>query len=161
MRDEILKTLPAPERETVLKLANEFELRDDDPAWLFAALAGNWKSWMERETTDAAQAHESAVQHIRAQHKTTIEQLQSATAAASSAAKLELAKAAKTAAEDVADAAAKSADTAIRELAKSGAQQIKWAWLVPPIVTTCALALIVGLGAWGAYKFTASVSSAS
>ncbi|WP_293649952.1 hypothetical protein [Thiolapillus sp.] len=27
-------------------------------------------------------------------------------------------------------------------------------------MTTCALALIVGLGAWGAYKFTASVSSA-
>ena len=152
MRDEILKTLPAPEREVVLKLANEFELRDDDPAWLLAALAGNWKNWMQHETSDAALARESAIQHLRAQHKISIEQLQSATVAASRAADAQLQKTAAELTETLANKINYQVKHAIDQAAAGESLSDKlFRFIAPIVVGTGVFIVVVGFGLASGY----------
>ena len=148
LREDILASLPAEEKEIVLKLANEFRLGGDDPAWLLAALAGNWKNWMERETADAAQAREAAIRHIRAQHKTSVEQLQAAAVAASRAAEAEIKKSAaeftKTLAENIREA--------IRQAAAGESVSDKAFRFIAPIVSAVgAVVVVVGFGLMSGY----------
>jgi hypothetical protein len=154
-RDLALAPLDNERRRELLAWAADNAIAANDPVWTYFIAAGLLQHWHQQQIDST----ETAIAHLRAQHKVSIEQLQAATIAAVAAADAELTQHKKNISAAVMDATEKvttkssaAAENAIRELAVAGARKIGWAWLIPPGVV---MAILVGVG-WGGWQLYSS-----
>ena len=142
-RDLALSQLSENQREQLMEWAADNAIAANDPIWSYFVAAGFLQQWQQQQTL----AMESATLHVRAQHKTSVEQLQAATVAASRAAEAEIKKSAAKLSRTLAANIDRQVKRAIEQAAAGESVSDKAFRFVAPVVAAVgAVVIVVGLG---------------
>ncbi len=140
-RDLALSQLSENQRKQLMEWAADNAIAANDPLWSYFLATGFLQQWQQQQMLAA----ESAVQHIRAQHKTSVEQLQAATVAAARAAKVEIKKSAAELSKTLAENISHQIRGAIRQAAAGESRSDKIFRFVAPVVATVGAVLVLAV----------------
>ena len=147
-RDLALSQLSENQREQLMEWAADNAIAANDPIWSYFVAAGFLQQWQQQQTL----AMESATLHVRAQHKTSVEQLQAATVSAARAAEVEIKKSAAELSRTLAANIDRQVRRAIERAATAESPSDKiFRFIAPVVAAVGAVVVVVGFGLAGGF----------